>query len=266
MPLYKRMKRSMAGEDPDEPEEEEEPEEEGEEEEPAAAPAPAVAAPGSAEQVAALRSIVPVVPASWAERLQVTASKALRDQDFNPDDDHLREELFERQSIAGVNAAIHLLKQHGIPFKRPADFYAEMVKSDVHMARVRQNLESEREKILRAQQRRAQRHNKKFGRQVQAQVTQERERQKQDALNKVSALRKKLKAQKGDADADIDVAFGGDDDADRPTRGGGAGHKRKRSLTPGGHGAKRGRVDVPGAQRKKKGPGGKRPGKNKRRR
>eukprot|EP01062_Namystynia_karyoxenos_P009659 TRINITY_DN13408_c0_g2_i1.p1 TRINITY_DN13408_c0_g2~~TRINITY_DN13408_c0_g2_i1.p1 ORF type:complete len:265 (+),score=110.68 TRINITY_DN13408_c0_g2_i1:101-796(+) len=231
MPLYKRMKRSMAGEDPDEPEEEEEPEEEGEEEEPAAAPAPAVAAPGSAEQVAALRSIVPVVPASWAERLQVTASKALRDQDFNPDDDHLREELFERQSIAGVNAAIHLLKQHGIPFKRPADFYAEMVKSDVHMARVRQNLESE-----------------------------------QDALNKVSALRKKLKAQKGDADADIDVAFGGDDDADRPTRGGGAGHKRKRSLTPGGHGAKRGRVDVPGAQRKKKGPGGKRPGKNKRRR
>lgn len=55
-------------------------------------------------------------------------------------DDLARETHFYEQALASANVAIKRLKELGVAVKRPDDFYAEMVKSDEHMKRVRAEL------------------------------------------------------------------------------------------------------------------------------
>eukprot|EP01059_Diplonema_ambulator_P025378 TRINITY_DN42415_c0_g1_i1.p1 TRINITY_DN42415_c0_g1~~TRINITY_DN42415_c0_g1_i1.p1 ORF type:complete len:234 (+),score=56.02 TRINITY_DN42415_c0_g1_i1:83-784(+) len=218
MPVYKSFgKQKVEPELDAEEEEEEEEETEVEEDE---------------EQVVEMS--LPAVPNDWAERLQVTAQSELKKGEWNVDDDALREELFEKQALANVEQAMHLLKAHGIPNKRPSDYYAEMVKSDVQMNKIRENMEYEKSRIKNQQQRRQQKHAAKFGKQVQNQVLQERQEAKQEALAKINHLKKKSKKfGMGAPDAeDIDVAFGDDGEDKQKKRGPGA-NKRKRSLTPG---------------------------------
>ena len=39
-------------------------------------------------------------------------------------------------TLGGVNTALAKLKQNAIPYRRPADFFAEMIKPDSQMAKV----------------------------------------------------------------------------------------------------------------------------------
>ena len=55
-------------------------------------------------------------------------------------DDLARETHFYEQALGSANEAIRRLKELGVPVKRPRDYYAEMVKSDEHMKRVRAEL------------------------------------------------------------------------------------------------------------------------------
>lgn len=41
-------------------------------------------------------------------------------------------------SVAGVKQAIIQLEHSGVPYKRPLDYYAENVKPDSHMAKIKQ--------------------------------------------------------------------------------------------------------------------------------
>eukprot|EP01063_Lacrimia_lanifica_P024149 TRINITY_DN32106_c0_g1_i1.p2 TRINITY_DN32106_c0_g1~~TRINITY_DN32106_c0_g1_i1.p2 ORF type:complete len:261 (+),score=141.94 TRINITY_DN32106_c0_g1_i1:50-784(+) len=178
---------------------------------------------------------LPSVPSDWAERLQVTAVAPLKKGDWNFDDDALREELFEKQAMANVEQAMHLLKQHKVPLSRPGDFYAEMVKSDVHMAKIRENMEYEKGRIEASALRKKQKHAAKFGKQVQQKVEQDRQEKKSQAMARIEHLKKKSKKfGLGAADKDeVHAALG--DEGPPEAR---AGQKRTRSLTPGG-GAKR---------------------------
>ena len=194
MPLYKRVKQAQAALNEPVVEEQDEVEEEDVEVE-----------NESDEEFAA-----PSVPRDWAERLQVTSSKALRDEDWNIDDDGLREELFEKQALKNVEEAMKLLKQHNVPNNRPSDYYAEMVKSDIHMGKIRDEMAIQKNKIKAQQERREKKHAQKFGKAVQQKVLQDREAQKADALARIDHLKKKAKKHgMGAADEDdIDVAFG----------------------------------------------------------
>ena len=62
-----------------------------------------------------------------------------------------------------------------LPFTRPPDYFAEMVKSDAHMERIRQRFLDEKDKIKRSEQKRKEREGKKFGKQVQMEKLKERE-------------------------------------------------------------------------------------------
>eukprot|EP01060_Flectonema_neradi_P002782 TRINITY_DN1175_c0_g2_i1.p1 TRINITY_DN1175_c0_g2~~TRINITY_DN1175_c0_g2_i1.p1 ORF type:complete len:238 (+),score=73.25 TRINITY_DN1175_c0_g2_i1:52-765(+) len=237
MPLYKRVKQAQAPivEEVEEAEAEEESvEEEVEEVE-------------EIEEDSGDDIAEPAVPRDWAERLQITSSKSLRDEDWNVDDDGLREELFEKQALKNVEEAMKLIKQHNIPNTRPNDYYAEMVKSDIHMGKIRDEMAIQKNKIKAQQERRDKKHAQKFGKAVQQQVLQEREAKKADALARIEHLKKKAKKHgMGNTDEDdINVAFGDDNETGEKT-------KRKRNLTPGG------------TKRPKKS-SSKRPGKSKRR-
>lgn len=48
--------------------------------------------------------------------------------------------LSYKQALASAMSARALCAKHGVPFTRPTDYYAEMVKSDSHMERIRQKL------------------------------------------------------------------------------------------------------------------------------
>ncbi|VDP89483.1 unnamed protein product [Echinostoma caproni] len=78
----------------------------------------------------------------WIERLDIVtppapASKELDvendSEKIDPDDDFKRENYFYRIGQAAVLKAIPQMHALGVPTKRPADYFAEMVKSDEHM-------------------------------------------------------------------------------------------------------------------------------------
>jgi rRNA-processing protein EBP2 len=43
---------------------------------------------------------------------------------------------FYQNALATVKEARELLAKHKVPYKRPEDFFCDMLKSDEHMARV----------------------------------------------------------------------------------------------------------------------------------
>ena len=83
-----------------------------------------------------------------------------------------------------------MLKKEGVPFSRPTDYFAEMVKSDEHMGKVKEKLRDEAASKKASQEARRQRDLKKFGKQVQVAKQQERDKAKRETLEKISSLKR----------------------------------------------------------------------------
>lgn len=75
-------------------------------------------------------------------------------------------------------------------FTRPSDFYAEMVKSDSHMERIRQRLLDETADIKRGEEKKREREGKKFGKKVQLEKLKEREKTKKDMEERIRGLKR----------------------------------------------------------------------------
>ena len=107
-------------------------------------------------------------------------------------DDLTRELAFYKQCLDSANEARKLLKKEGVPFSRPNDYFAEMVKSDEHMGKIKQKMTEEAANKKAAAEARKQRDLKKFGKQVQVAKLQERDRQKKDMLGKIDLLKRSM--------------------------------------------------------------------------
>ena len=57
------------------------------------------------------------------------------------------------QALGAARVAIAKMEAAGVPWRRPADYYAEMVKTDDHMLKVREQLAHEQKQIEEAAQR-----------------------------------------------------------------------------------------------------------------
>ena len=77
-------------------------------------------------------------------------------------DDLQRETSFYERALASAELAVSKLKALGVATRRPDDFYAEMVKSDEHMKRVRAELIFEQTKQETTDERRKAREEKKL--------------------------------------------------------------------------------------------------------
>lgn len=95
-----------------------------------------------------------------------------------------------KQALHGAKAARALATKHGLPFTRPDDFFAEMVKTDAHMERIRQRLLDETAGIAKSEARRREREGKKVGKQVQLEKLKERERNKKDMEDRLKGLKR----------------------------------------------------------------------------
>ncbi|KAJ8608296.1 hypothetical protein MRB53_039718 [Persea americana] len=107
------------------------------------------------------------------------------------EDDLAREQAFCKQALDAVDSAKRLLQQEGVPFSRPADYFAEMVKTDEHMGKVKGRLIEEAASKKASADAKKQRDLKKFGKQVQQEKLKERAKAKKDMLERVSVLKRK---------------------------------------------------------------------------
>lgn len=129
--------------------------------------------------------------------LPFSASQALisPEQIQIPDvnDDLNRELAFYKQCLDAAIEGRNRLKKEGVPYTRPNDFFAEMVKNDEHMGKVKAKMIEAAAGKKAAAEARKQRDLKKFGKQVQVAKQQERDKAKRETLDKINILKRKRK-------------------------------------------------------------------------
>lgn len=130
--------------------------------------------------------ITPATP--FSEHNSLVSSHPIDVQD--PHDDLNRELAFYKVCHDAATTARGLLKKEGIPFTRPGDYFAEMVKTDEHMGRIKKKLFDEAAAKKASADARKQRDLKKFGKQVQVAKLQQRQKEKRETLDKIDALKK----------------------------------------------------------------------------
>ena len=138
----------------------------------------------------ALKSISLPSDLPFSSHQSITTSEPVAILDIN--DDLTRELAFYRQSLDAANEARTRLKKEGLPFSRPTDYFAEMVKSDEHMGKIKSKMVDEAVNKSAAADVRKQRDLKKFGKQVQVAKLQERNKAKREMLDKINLLKRSM--------------------------------------------------------------------------
>lgn len=105
-------------------------------------------------------------------------------------DDLQRELAFYTQCLEAAREGRSRLIAEGVPFSRPKDYFAEMVKEDAHMEKVKAKLVEEASAKKAAAEARKLRDLKKFGKQVQVAKLQERQKAKRETLDKIKTLKR----------------------------------------------------------------------------
>lgn len=127
----------------------------------------------------------------WVETLSITVNRYVQeDEVIDPADDHRRESSFHDISVLGVKEALRRLSLLQVPFTRPSDFYAEMLKTDHHMHKVQVRLADQEVRIKTVENRKKQRLQKKFAKKVQAESIKQKQQEKNKNLKKVEEWKK----------------------------------------------------------------------------
>ena len=90
--------------------------------------------------------------------------------------------------------------QAKIPISRPDDFFAEMLKSDQHMAKVKSRLLQQQVKIQTFEERQLRLENKKFHKAMKAFKQNEKHKEKRENIDNINKLKKEIKEKGGEAD------------------------------------------------------------------
>ena len=140
----------------------------------------------------------------WAERLDCTSKSDFRDID--PTDDLKREVGFYNMALEAVRSGREGFANVGMKFTRPMDFFAEMLKSDEHMAKIKDRLIFENKKISAFEQRKSNKDASVRAKEIKENKLKEKHADKKDNLDKVAkwaeeAKGDRLKGIKDDDDA-----------------------------------------------------------------
>jgi len=116
----------------------------------------------------------PTLP--WIEKLDFVCPKPLEVE--NAQDDLKRETAFYSATMACTKMAIVQFEQARIPYMRPADFFAEMIKPDAQMQRIKDSLLHEKARINLSAARKKQKEQKKYAQEVHANKLKDRSKAK----------------------------------------------------------------------------------------
>jgi rRNA-processing protein EBP2 len=178
----------------------------------------------------------------WAETFDVVPKTPLpfgpNDPDGNPldvHDDLKREVAFYNLALESVHIARKKCEQAKISFTRPVDFFAEMVKTDDHMAKVKDRLIFETKKMDAFEQRKSNREQKLRAKEKHAHRLDEKAKAKRTHMKAVEEWAKDAKSNR----------LGGgrvhDNDDEYLNKFSGPGQKRMNANKKYGFGGKRGR-------------------------
>ncbi|KAG7697059.1 hypothetical protein KL930_002491 [Ogataea haglerorum] len=147
-------------------------------------------------KVAALKQSLASFALPWDklpfdEHQSVTSSERVDTQVKDVYEDTERELAFYKQGLEAAKIARQKLLALNVPFTRPPDYFAEMVKSDAHMDQLKVKLIKEASEKKAREEARRQRQLKKFGKQVQNETLQKRQKEKSEALAKIKSLKRK---------------------------------------------------------------------------
>ncbi|KAE8665542.1 putative rRNA-processing protein EBP2-like protein [Hibiscus syriacus] len=143
----------------------------------------------------------------WMHKLSLDVDQ-VKEVDVN--DDLARELAFYTQALEGTRLAFDKFQSMGLPFLRPPDYYAEMVKTDAHMQKVKGKLLAQKRQIEEAEERRKAREAKRIAKEVQAEKLKERAKQKKQEIEEVKKWRKQRQQSgfKDGKDSMKDLGFG----------------------------------------------------------
>lgn len=130
------------------------------------------------------------VPFASHQSVHATAETAASIPDVS--DDLQRELAFYSQSVEAARIARTKLRAEKVPFSRPKDYFAEMIKEDAHMEKVKAKLVEEATNKKAAAEARKMRDLKKYGKQVQVAKLQERQKAKRETLEKIKTLKRSM--------------------------------------------------------------------------
>lgn len=133
-------------------------------------------------------------------------------------DDTERELAFYRQALDAAKQGKATLLKLKVPFTRPLDYFAEMVKSDEHMDKLKNKLLKEAADIKATEDAKKQRQLKKFGKKVMHETLQERAKQKKETLDRIKSLKKKRSSNEMSNDDEFQIALEEATAEDRPKR------------------------------------------------
>lgn len=193
-----------------------------------------------AAELSAVHSKMP-----WAETFVVVPPTPLPfgengDPESNPldiHDDLKREVAFYNTALEAVNLARPKCKDAGIPFTRAEDFFAEMVKTDDHMASVKDRLIFENKKIEAVAQRKSNKEQKLRAKESHANRLAEKAKRKKDHFQEVEDWANSAAKNRGGAlRDDVDDYF-----LNNRYNGSGPSKKRQNADRKFGFGGKRGR-------------------------
>ncbi|ETW08302.1 hypothetical protein H310_00920 [Aphanomyces invadans] len=183
----------------------------------------------------------------WVETLD-TSSHVLELE--NAHDDLKREVAFYNQTLASVKDAKERLLKENIPYKRPDDYFAEMLKSDAHMARVKDKLIFEQKKMNAVEERKKSQAHKKVAKELQSQKAKKRLKEKNDTLEAVKQWKKRKNTNAASAVGGVDD----DESFEKMLEGAGSNKRPRDAADKGGRGKKNFKRE---AHNKKYGSGGK---------
>jgi len=139
----------------------------------------------------------------WVESLDITTPPVTIS---NINDDVQREAAFYEAALAATKEGVARLEAEKIPFMRPNDFFAEMLKPDEHMARIKDKLLLEKKKMNVVAERRQQKEQKKYHKQVRAKKQESKAKEKKQHMEELKSMRKKRKGTDiRDGGGDLDV-------------------------------------------------------------
>ncbi|KAL7267136.1 rRNA-processing protein EBP2 [Rhizina undulata] len=178
----------------------------------------------------------------FSEHQSITTSAPVEIKDIN--DDLNRELAFYAQALDAAKIGREKLLKEGLPFSRPVDYFAEMLKDDEHMGKIKQKLLDQAVSKKKAQEARKQRDLKKFGKQVQTAKLQEREKAKKETLEKIQILKRKRQGAETELENEedmFDIALDEETKDDRRNRDsrGKPNFKRQKKDQKYGHGGKK---------------------------
>jgi len=212
----------------------------------------------------------------WTERLDLSIEIAPETDEngavLMDIDDFKREDHFQALATEAARRGVIKAKRAALPLLRPNDYFAEMVKSDEHMGKVKANLLTQKSNIEKRDKARQMRNQKKFAKDVQRNAKLKKQEEKRVAKEEIKFVKKR--GEKG-----VKQMFGEEDEAGpggvrkSPMKKGGQTNKRRDMKNSkygfGGKKDKRNDKDShfggpkrPGSAKKGGRPAAKRPGKN----